>query len=96
MMLKRKIDAVLQKWKSGNPETALCIFGARQIGKTTSVEMFGKQNYSRMIKIDFIQSPKAKTIFESGLDPDQILREIELFAGTTILGGDTLLLLDEI
>ncbi len=96
MMLKRKIDAVLKKWKSGNPETALCIFGARQIGKTTSVEMFGKQNYSRMIKIDFIQSPKAKTIFESGLDPDQILREIELFAGTTILGGDTLLLLDEI
>lgn len=41
-MLKRKAYDELLKWKTNAKEKALCIIGARQIGKTTLIREFGK------------------------------------------------------
>ena len=41
-MLKRKIDQVLKNWKENGAKKALCIIGARQIGKTTAVREFAR------------------------------------------------------
>lgn len=95
-MLKRKIEDTLIHWMNHSSNQALCIFGARQIGKTTSVEEFATQHFERFIKIDFIQSPEAKEIFDSTLDPAFLLSQIELFSRQEILKGKTLILLDEI
>lgn len=41
-MLKRKIDIFLKQWKEKSDKNPLIISGARQIGKTTSIEEFAK------------------------------------------------------
>lgn len=51
---------------------ALCITGARQVGKTTLIREFVKSNYKNFIEINFLTTPKAKTIFDSNLDADTI------------------------
>lgn len=44
-MLKRKIDAVFEKFYTDTSRKALLLTGARQVGKTYSVRKFGKERY---------------------------------------------------
>lgn len=54
-LLKRKIDKYLTDWKNRPDRKPLIIKGARQIGKTCSVEWFASQNYASVIEINFIE-----------------------------------------
>lgn len=40
-MFKRLINSDLQTWKSSNTRKPLVLRGARQVGKTVAVRMFG-------------------------------------------------------
>ena len=51
MILKRKVDNYLKKWKDNLTHLPLIISGARQIGKTTSIYKFGRENYNKKIYI---------------------------------------------
>ena len=53
-MLKRKIEKYLSDWLI-NTKNALLIKGARQVGKTYSIEKFIDNNFKHVIKIDFTQ-----------------------------------------
>ena len=64
-LLKRKIDSFLLKWKDNPQKKPLIIKGARQIGKTRSIEWFAYNNYSNVIQINFVEQPKYKGIFEN-------------------------------
>ena len=52
-MLKRKFDEFLINWKNKAEEKPLIVTGARQVGKTTSIEEFGK-TYKSFIEINFV------------------------------------------
>ena len=42
-MLKREISERLYSWKNENKKKALCVIGARQIGKTTIIREFARR-----------------------------------------------------
>ena len=44
-MYKRKIESLLQEWKSQPKRKPLIIKGVRQCGKTSSVQEFAQNNY---------------------------------------------------
>ena len=46
--LKRKIDKFLFDWKANPDRKPLIIKGARQVGKTKSIETFDEKNYERI------------------------------------------------
>ena len=48
-LLRRKIDAYLVAWKNNTDRKPLIVKGARQIGKTRSIESFATQNYKNVI-----------------------------------------------
>lgn len=50
-MFKRKIYDEILKWKNSINHKPLIISGLRQIGKTTIVENFAKENYESVIKL---------------------------------------------
>ena len=54
MYLKRKIDEYLLEWKKNEERLPLIIKGARQIGKTESINHFAEQNYSNIVSINFV------------------------------------------
>ena len=96
MVLRRKIDSFLLKWKQNPDRLPLIIKGARQIGKTFSIEKFA-QNYKYFIEINFITSPEYKTIFSAGYSPEAIIRQITLInPDLRFVPGETLILFDEI
>ena len=56
MYLKRKIDEYLLEWKKNEERLPLIIKGARQIGKTESINHFAEQNYSNIVSEDIIKN----------------------------------------
>ena len=62
-MLKRKVYEDLLKWKKEANGKALCIIGARQIGKTTLIREFGKNEYEHFAELNFVTDQRAADIF---------------------------------
>ena len=95
-MLKRKAWDKLVQWKNNKDKKALCIIGARQIGKTTLVKQFGKEYYDNFVEINFISDKRAAEIFEGDLSADSIITNLTAYVQKPMVPGKTLVLLDEI
>jgi predicted AAA+ superfamily ATPase len=93
---KRKIFSCLVEWKASGDRKALLLKGARQIGKTTIVRRFGKENYKNFVEINFEQSPLAKQAFEGNLDAKTIIMNLSAMGYGPFEKGNTLVFFDEI
>lgn len=96
-MLKRKIYNELLNWKKSKDKECLLIMGARQTGKTTSVQEFGKKEYDSFIEINFLENPGLKNIFYGDLNSEEIYKRISVYIpNVELVEGKTLIFLDEI
>lgn len=95
-MLKRKIEDALLEWKRTKTNQGLLVTGARQVGKTTSIESFASSHYEHMVKIDFVQQPDAVETIGAARDPDDLVLRISAVASQPISQGNTLLFFDEV
>lgn len=96
-LLKRKIDKYLTDWKNRPDRKPLIIKGARQIGKTRSVEWFAGQNYASVIEINFIEQKRYREIFNDGFEVDAILKNISLLnPELKFIPGNTIFFFDEL
>lgn len=95
-MLKRKAWNELSEWKQAGSRKALMLTGARQIGKTTLVREFAKQNYECFAEINFLAQPDANAIFSGSLDANTIVENMTAYFRKPLLPGKTLVLLDEV
>ena len=97
MLLKRKVDSFLKDWKKNPDRKPLIIKGARQIGKTRSIEKFAYENYKCVILINFVEQTKYKSIFDDGFEVDTILKNITLLNPEhKFIPGETLFFFDEL
>ena len=60
-MLRRKIYNQIEKFYKSNPNKALMITRARQVGKSTIVEEFANKHFKHFIKMDFIKNEEYVT-----------------------------------
>ena len=95
-MLHRKVYKRLLNWKNKKKKKAFCIFGARQIGKTTVVRYFGRQEYQNFVELNFLEDKNARLIFSDDLDSDTLITNLTAYTKTPMEPGKTLVLLDEI
>jgi uncharacterized protein len=95
MMMNRNINDALEAWKNSRIRRPLLIRGARQVGKTHSVEWFAKKNFKNYTLVNFEERPEMAACFAS-LKVQDILEKISLLTRTDIRAGETLLFLDEI
>ena len=96
-LLRRKVDAYLIDWKNNPDRKPLIVKGARQVGKTLSVELFANQNYKSVIKINFVEQKKYRDIFDDGFEVDAILKNISLLnPDFKFIPGDTIFFFDEL
>ena len=95
--LKRKIDTFLDEWYKNKNKKPLIIKGARQVGKTKSIEEFAKRNNLSLVEINFVLNPEYKDIFDDGYKVDKILENISLKdPSLEFVPGKTLIFFDEI
>lgn len=95
-MLKRKITEEIAAWKKNESNKALCIIGARQIGKTTAVREFARENYPCFLELNFLRDRMASEVFKDADDADQILLRLSALSAKPLIPHQTLILLDEI
>ena len=96
-LLRRKIDTYLATWRNNPDRKPLIVKGARQVGKTRSVEWFANQNYARVVRINFVEQKKYRDIFDDGYEVDAILKNISLLNPEfRFIPGETLFFFDEL
>lgn len=93
--MQRTIEEELKRWKDQTGRLPLIIRGARQIGKSYTIQKFGNDFFDQVVVIDFEYEPTFCHCFDS-LDPQKILNRIEIQTSQSITPGKTLLFLDEI
>lgn len=94
--MKRSIENKLIKWKNDPFRKPLLLNGARQVGKTYLIkEMFGPNNFKRMIYIDFRIDAESRKFVKNHPSAKDIIQFISLKFETQI-DEDTLVFFDEI
>ena len=94
-MLKRKIETKLDFWYN-NRKQALLVTGARQVGKTHSIEHFIKKRFQSVIEIDFSKRTDLLDIFARLDNSNDLLVRLSLIAGKMMIPNKTVFFLDEI
>ena len=92
-MLKRKIYNELDNWKNYKNNKALLIRGARQVGKTTAVRIFGKKNYRQFIEINFEKDHTARQAFAGNKNAETIILNLSAMGYGPFVKGETLIFL---
>lgn len=93
-MIKRNIETKLESWASDKYRKPLILRGARQVGKTTLVDQFGK-NFDNYLSVN-LEKRAAREIIESSDDVKKLLPLLFFYADKPQKKGSTLLFLDEI
>ena len=100
-MLKRKIYRDLLDWKNQRKteqvKKCLLVKGARQVGKSFIIKEFGSKEYKSFVCIDFFRQPALKSIFDSDLTSEEILKRMTAnIRDFRLVPENTLIFLDEI
>lgn len=95
--MSRKIDKFLHNWKNEPNRKPIIVKGARQVGKTESINRFGMKYYENVIYINFVEEPKYKMITADGYKTDDIIKNISrIDPSKRFIEGKTLIFFDEL
>ncbi len=94
--MKRKFEEDLISWKNKNSRKPALIYGARQIGKTTSIKYFGEKHFQNTIYINFELNRELAEDFQGNISPDFLIHRFEVYFGEKINKETTLIVFDEI
>ena len=92
----RLFEKKLADWKKSGMKKPLMVIGARQIGKTYTIDKFGKENFEHYLYFNLEKNEDIRKIFEKTIDEEKILEELELYIGKKIDLNTTLLFFDEV
>jgi uncharacterized protein len=93
-MFNRRIISDLENWSNNKNRKPLILRGARQVGKTTAVNIFANQ-FDQYIYMNLELSDDRK-IFEQDLNFDELLTAIFFYKDKKRKAGKTLIFIDEI
>lgn len=94
-MFRRKIDEYLKFWFNER-KTALLVTGARQIGKTFSIEQFIKNNFENVVIINFAVRTDLIDLFAELKDSQKLILNLSAIVGEKLIPKKTVIFLDEI
>jgi predicted AAA+ superfamily ATPase len=93
--MQRQQIQFLNTWLHNKNRKPLVIRGARQVGKSTLVELFARQNKQILHTVNLERYPELSDVF-AGKNPEHIIRQIEFLPNMGDISNDALLFLDEI
>ncbi|MBR1464989.1 MAG: ATP-binding protein [Bacteroidaceae bacterium] len=96
-MYQRKIEKVLQEWKSTKGHKPLVLKGCRQCGKTSSVLDFARKQYKNVVYLNFHEVEILSSLFDSSLNVDYLTTAISaMYPDAVFEPGRTCIVFDEI
>lgn len=95
-MFNRSIIKELEAWKNKEDRKPLIMLGARQVGKTSVLKRFGKEQFVHCAYFSLDEEKGVCDIFRTTKNPVQIIEQLSFLSEVSILPQETLLILDEI
>jgi len=71
--MKRTVNKDLTAWKNSTDRKPLILRGARQVGKTYTLQEFGKTDFPCCHYVNFENDEQLSTLFENDLSPARII-----------------------
>lgn len=96
MEIKRNINSKLLKWKESSSRNPLILQGARQVGKTHLLKIFGEKEYESTAYFNFEKNPELSQFFKINKEPKRIIENLSIVNGKEIKPYKTLIIFDEI
>lgn len=94
--VKRRITTKLLQWKNSSRRQPLLMYGARQVGKTYTIDEFGQNNYENIIYVNLEANLTLAADFNNDISPQHIINCLEIFYRQKIVPGKTLIFFDEV
>ncbi len=94
--MKRKLYDKLLNWKENKINMPYMLVGARQIGKTYIITEFCKNEFKDYVYINLDLMEDIKNIFEDTINPDEIIKNMEIILSRNINIEETIIFIDEI
>ena len=94
--MRRHLLDKLIAWKKQEKRKPLLIDGARQTGKTFLLKELLGNEFTHVLRLDFLETPDLIEAFSGSLEPNDLIMNIELFTGVPFNPETDLLILDEI
>jgi len=94
-MFQRNIINYFKKWKNSEGRKPLVLRGARQVGKTTAVKIFGQEEFDNFVSIN-LENAQDFEIFKKVTSVKEFQKIIEIVYKKQLIPGKTLLFIDEI
>lgn len=94
MVFWRKLIDDLEAWSRSPYRKSLILRGARQVGKTTAVRLFG-QRFEQFIELN-LEQEEDRALFFSGTDVRKVFNNIKIVKNIESSEARTLLFIDEI
>ena len=94
--MKRTILKHLLAWKNSTDRKPLILRGARQVGKTYSLQEFGNTAFPRCHYVNFEKDEQLHALFAKDLSPARIINELQFYLDASIDTGSDLIIFDEI
>lgn len=92
--MNRTIISLLRQWRHRPDRKPLILRGARQVGKTTAVELFSRE-FENYIYLN-LELGHDREIFEKGLSVKDVFQAMLVIKNVELKKGDTLIFIDEI
>ena len=93
--MDRKFLDFLQSRSPRSRRVPLMVRGARQVGKSHTINQYGATSFEHLVEVNLELNPSYKNCFES-LDPTRICRDLEVLCKKKLTDGKSLLFIDEI
>ena len=94
--MERKIVSFFQKWKKDIIRKPLILYGPKQIGKTFTALEFGKNEYKNVVYFNTANNKNLIDLFKKEKSPDQLIGNLSVISGETILEDDSLIIFDNV
>ena len=95
--MERQITSKLLHWKESSVRKPLIVRGARQTGKSYTINEFGNTHFEGITHvINFEKRVDWHSVFDLNYDVNRIVGELEVLTGKRIIVGKDLLFFDEI
>jgi len=94
MFTRPTIEKQLLNWKNSHKRKVLIIKGARQVGKTSIVRKFAKDNFKELVEIN-LENNQHKQWFTGVLNIKDFTQRVEINFQKTLTDNQTLLFIDE-
>lgn len=94
--MERKLYKNLLNWKKNNINMPYMLVGARQTGKTHIITEFCKNEFEDYVYINLDLMEDINKIFENTINPEEIIKNIEIILGKNIDIEKTIIFIDEI